>query len=90
MAETTGTTISSEPRQMKIARDRETIMFNMKEMLKGRMKEKRADKLIEELFAEKLEADTWLNFYKKAEKSRGRALTAQQNFNLAQVTETQI
>ena len=54
------------------------------------MRDTEADRLIDNLFTDKLEADTWLNFYKKVEKSSARAVTAQSDFNLAHVTENQI
>ena len=55
-------------REFAIVETRDKIMADMKQLLEGKMEEGQVDNLMEELFTETFEHDSWLNQYSKADK----------------------
>ena len=52
-------------KEVEITERKEDLMKGVKDLMKQRMSEKETNRLVEELFSEKLEQDSWFNSYPK-------------------------
>lgn len=56
-------------KEVHVAEQRDGIMAEMRELLDGHMRDDEVDELMEELFTETFEQDSWLNQYAKPERN---------------------
>ena len=71
MSGTEGLSTEVSQKELKIIESKEKLMQDVRDLLEDKMSHKETDQLLDELFTEKFEQDTWLNQYQRPQKASG-------------------